>query len=72
MTNKMTCAPSEDSALAGHPPSLIRVFDVRIKKAWVLSYPFGAQRRLIRLGGCGAYVIVDVLSCCGSINIMPV
>ena len=72
MTNKMTRAPSEDSAQAGHPPSLIRVFDVRINKAWVLSYPLSAQRRLIRLGGCRAHVIVDVLSCCGSINIMPV
>ena len=30
--------------------SLIRVFAVRIKKAWVLSYPLSAQRKLIRLG----------------------
>ena len=28
------------------------VFAVRMKKAWVLSYPLRAQRRLIRLGGC--------------------
>ena len=27
--NKMACAPSEDSARPGHPPSLIRVFAVR-------------------------------------------
>ena len=27
-TNKMTCAPSEDSDQPGHPPSLIRVFAV--------------------------------------------
>ena len=27
-TNKMTCAPSEDSDQPGHPPSLSRVFDV--------------------------------------------
>ena len=33
-------------------PSLIRVFAVRMKKAWVLSYPLSAQRRLIRLDGC--------------------
>ena len=33
------CAPSEDSGQPGHPPSLIRVFAVRMKKAWVLSYP---------------------------------
>ena len=40
------CAPSEDLDQPGHPPSLIRVFAVRMKKAWVLSYPFSAQRRL--------------------------
>ena len=42
----MACAPSEDSDQFGHPPSLIRVFAVRMKKAWVLSYPLSAQRRL--------------------------
>ena len=36
-TNKMACAPSEDSDQPGHPPSLIRVFVV-CKKAWVLIY----------------------------------
>ena len=40
------CAPSEDSDQPGHPPSLIRVFALRMKKAWVLSYPLSAQRRL--------------------------
>ena len=35
-TNKMACAPSEDSDQLGHPPSLIRVFAVRMKKPWVL------------------------------------
>ena len=40
------CAPSEDSDQPGHPPSLIRVFAGRMKKAWVLSYPLSAQRRL--------------------------
>ena len=30
----------------GHPPSLIRVFAVRMKKAWVLNYPLSAKRRL--------------------------
>ena len=44
--NKMACAPSEDSDQPGHPPSLIRVFAVRMKKPWVLSYPLSAQRRL--------------------------
>ena len=29
-TNKLTCAPSEDSYQPGHPPSLIRVFAVRL------------------------------------------
>ena len=28
-TNKMACAPSEDSDHPGHPPSLIRVFAMR-------------------------------------------
>ena len=42
-TNKMACAPSEDSDQPGLPPSLIRVFAVRMKKAWVLSYPLSAQ-----------------------------
>ena len=45
-TNKMVCAPSEDSDQPGHPHSLIRVFAVRLKTAWVLSYPLSAQRRL--------------------------
>ena len=42
-TYKMACAPSEDSDQTGHPPSLIRVLAVRMKKAWVLSYPLSAQ-----------------------------
>ena len=49
------CAPSEDSDQPEHPPSLIRVFAVRIKKPWVLSYPLRAQRRLIRLVGCSGW-----------------
>ena len=40
------CAPNENSDQLGHPPSLIRVFAVRMKKAWVRSYPLSAQRRL--------------------------
>ena len=51
-TNKVACAPSEDSDQPGHPPSLISVFAVRMKKAWVLSYPLSAKQRLIRLDGC--------------------
>ena len=42
----MACAPSEDSEQPGHPPSLIRVFAVRLKKASVLSYPLSAQRKI--------------------------
>ena len=40
------CAPSEDSDQPGHPPSLIRVFAVCMKKAWVVSYTLITQRRL--------------------------
>ena len=36
-TNKMACASNEDSGQPGHLPSLIRVFTVRMKKAWVLA-----------------------------------
>ena len=50
MTNQQYgCAASEDSDQPGHPPSLIRVFAVRMKKGWNLSYPLNmlnAQRRL--------------------------
>ena len=44
-TNKMACVPSEDSDQTGHPPSLIRVFAFRMKKAWILSYPLSTQRK---------------------------
>ena len=40
------CALSEDSDQTGHPLSLIRVFAVHTKKAWVLSYPLSTQQRL--------------------------
>ena len=42
----MTYAPSEDSDQPGHLPSLIRVFTVRMKKHWVLSYPLSTLWRL--------------------------
>ena len=45
-TNKMACAPSEDSDQTGHPSSLIRVFAVRMKKGWILSCPLCAQADL--------------------------
>ena len=43
-TNKIAWAPSEDSDQPEQQPSLIRVFAVRMKKAWLLSYPLSAQR----------------------------
>ena len=52
MTKQSDCAPSKDSDQPGHLPSLIRVFAVRMKEVWVLSYQLSAQRRLIRLDGC--------------------
>ena len=45
-TNKIACAPSEDSDQPEHPPSLIRVVTIRMKKALVLSYPLRAQWKL--------------------------
>ena len=66
-TNKMTCASSEDSDQPGYPPSLIRVFAVRLKKHWVDSYmyPLSAQRRLIWVFA-GRTSFLSVLSCCSS------
>ena len=40
----MACAPSKDSDQPGHPPSLIRVFAVRLKTARILIYPLGASK----------------------------
>ena len=45
-TSKVACARSNDSYQPGYPPSQIRVFTVRMKKAWILSYPLSSQRRL--------------------------
>ena len=61
-TNKMTCAPSKDSDQPGHPPSLIRVFAVRMKKHWVLSYPLSGCPGWVFSGRTGHFVV----SCCGS------
>ena len=41
ITNKMTCAPSEDADQTA--PSLIRVFAVRLNKGWILSYLLSAS-----------------------------
>ena len=75
-TNKMTCAPSQDSDPPGNPPSLIRVFVVRMKNLWALNYLLSAVKTLISLGGCpgwsesslGAHVSLLVLSCVSSNN----
>ena len=45
-TNKMTCVPSKDSDQPWHPPNLIRVCAVHMKKPWVLIYQMNTQRRL--------------------------
>ena len=38
MTNQQNgCVPSNDSDQPGHPPSLIRVFAVHMKKPWVIT-----------------------------------
>ena len=58
----MACAPSEDSDQPWHPPNLIRVFAVRMKNAWVLSYLLCAQQTLWT---DWAHAILLVLSCAG-------
>ena len=40
-------------------PSLIRVFAVRVKKHWILSYPLSAQRRLF--AGCTCHFVGFVM-----------
>ena len=58
-TNKMACAPSEDSDQPGHPPSLIKVFAVRMKKASVLR---GILISYLRHSHFNTFLIVDILS----------
>ena len=77
--NKINCTPSEDSDQPGHPPSLIRVFAVRMKKVlgslathlahsedwsdWVDAHA--------DLSVCWVHVILLVLLCFGSmINVI--
>ena len=45
-TNKVTCAPSEDSDQLGHPPSLIRVFAVHSMGSYGPKVSSCGQRRL--------------------------
>ena len=47
-TNKMACASSKDSDQPRHPPSLISVFTVCMKKPWIER----TAKTLIRLGRC--------------------
>ena len=69
-SNKMTCAPSEDSDKPGHLLSLIRVITVRMTK----PCPLSAQRRpwsdgmdaQADLSPLGAQIILLILSCFGS------
>ena len=52
-TNKMACAPSEDSDQPGHPPSLIK--GLRCPHEEILGPKLPIERTaktLIRLGGC--------------------
>ena len=44
-SNKMACAPSEDSDQPGHPPSLIRVFAVHSMDSWGPNVSSCGQRR---------------------------
>ena len=60
----------------GHPPSVIRVFAVRIKKAWALSYPIERTAKTDQTGRmpkliwvfAGRIVILLVLSWGGSVS----
>ena len=61
-TNKMACAPSEDSDQPGQPPSLIRVFAVRMKKAqadqslrWADSHFVGFVMRWLIYSVCEVF-----------------
>ena len=60
-TNKMTCPPSKDSDQPGHPPSLIRVFVVCLKKPWVHSYPLRMPSLIWVYTGCTGYYIGFVM-----------
>ena len=71
---KWPVRPANTQISLGIRPVWSRVFAVRMKKAWVLSYPLGTQWRLIRLGRCpgwsesslSTHAVLLVLSCCGS------
>ena len=50
-------APSEDSDQSGHPPSLIRVFAIRMKKAWFCHV---AAHVLSAPSSCGTFWDIQV------------
>ena len=54
-TNNVVVCPAKTQLSLGIRP-VWSVFPVRMKKAWVLSYPLSAQRKLIRLGGCPGWL----------------
>ena len=78
-TNKMACAPSEDSDQPGHPPSLIRVFACAWRKLgslatlWAHSEDSDQTWRMPRLIWvfAGRIVILLVLSWGGSLTKQP-
>ena len=49
-TYKMAYASSEDSDQPVHPHSLIRVFVVSMKKAWILSYLLSTSKDSNQIG----------------------
>ena len=69
-TNKMTCAPGEDSDQPGHPPSLISLRSAQTGYLRTQYFFMRTAETLIRLGGCpggsesslGAEVILLVWS----------
>ena len=63
MTNQQYgCAPSEDSDQPGHPPSLIRVFAVRMKKGWNFSYPFERTAKALKCPRLNLYENFNVIA----------
>ena len=79
-TYNKTCATSEDT---DHLPSPIRVFAVRMKKAWVLIFPLHAQRRIWVFAGRTCHFVGFVMhwliflfnkSCgiCGQQKVLPI
>ena len=73
-TNKMVCAPSENTDRPGHPHNLISLRYALSGKLRTLAFFMRTAKTLIRLGGCpdrsesslGAHAILLVLSQCGS------